>query len=126
MLVSTVATVVVRVLGVTGFNAWEYFGTIGTLLLLVAYALVDFGAVRVLYEKREGAGLARALGPVIAIIFLAYVLYNQLYPVPPAPYNVFPYVDVVWLLVGLSIILFVPGLAARVGQGLARQEGLIG
>jgi hypothetical protein len=29
----------------------------------------------------------------------------------------------VWLLVGLGIVLLVPGLARRIGAGLARLEG---
>lgn len=124
MTIALVATVIVRVMGVTGFNAWVYFGTLGTLLLLVAYALVDFGAVKVLFQKRNGADLARALVPTIAILLLAYVLLNQLYPVPASPLNVFPYIALAWLLIGLAIVLFVPGLSARVGQALTRLEGL--
>lgn len=122
--VTAVAAIVMRALNVSGLSVWEYFGTIGTLLLLVAYALVDFGAVKVLLQRRNPADLLRAVGPIIAVLFLAYVLYNQLYPVPPSPFNVFPYVALVWLLIGLAIVFLVPGLAARIGQGLARQEGL--
>lgn len=124
MIFAGVATIVVRVLGVTGLNAWQYFGTVGTLLLLVAYALVDVAAIKILFEKRQFANLTQALGPVIGILFLVYVLYNQLYPVPASPYNVFPYAALAWLLVGLAIALLVPGLAARIGKALSQQEGL--
>ena len=124
MVITTVATVLVRILGVTGFNAWQYFGTIGTLLLLVAYALVDVGALKVLIARGTAAAWVRLVGPLLAILFLAFVLYNNLYPVPPSPFNVFPYIALVWLLAGLAIVLLVPGLAARIGSGLARQEGL--
>lgn len=124
MTTTAIGVVGMRALNVTGLDAWEYFGTIGTLLLLVAYALVDFGAVKVLVTRRGPGDILRVVAPVIAILFLAYVLYNQLYPVPPSPFNVFPYVVLVWLLIGLAMVLFVPGLAARIGQALARQEGL--
>lgn len=40
------------------------------------------------------------------------------------PYTVFPLVVAGWLALGLAIALFVPGLARRVGEGLAREEGL--
>jgi hypothetical protein len=37
---------------------------------------------------------------------------------------VFPIVVAGWLALGLGIVLFVPGLASRVGEGLTREEGL--
>ena len=39
-------------------------------------------------------------------------------------YDRFPSVVAIWLLVGLAIVVAVPGLARRIGVGLAREEGL--
>jgi hypothetical protein len=44
--------------------------------------------------------------------------------VPDFPFNIFPYVVAVWLIVGLGIVLLVPGLARRIGANLAEREGL--
>ncbi|HEY1273504.1 MAG TPA: hypothetical protein VGF25_01265, partial [Thermoleophilaceae bacterium] len=58
----------------------------------------------------------------LGIAFLLYVLWrnvsDQVYP-----YNHFWQLVAVWLLVGLGIVLAVPGLARRIGSGLARLEG---
>ena len=59
---------------------------------------------------------------VLGIAFLLYVLWrnvsDQIYP-----YNHFWQVVGIWLLVGLGIVLLVPGLARRIGTGLANLGG---
>ena len=40
------------------------------------------------------------------------------------PYNHFPFVVLAWLIIGALIVLATPKLAARIGEGLARDEGL--
>jgi hypothetical protein len=44
--------------------------------------------------------------------------------VPDFPFNIFPYIVAAWLIVGLGIVLLVPGLAWRIGANLAEREGL--
>ncbi len=62
---------------------------------------------------------------MIAIGIVLYVLYqNTLADSLEYPYTVFPIVVAVWLLVGLAVATLVPGLARRVGEGLAREEGI--
>ena len=39
-------------------------------------------------------------------------------------YDRFPFVVGIWLLVGLAIVVMLPGPARRIGAGLAREEGL--
>jgi hypothetical protein len=81
-------------------------------------------------ESGQERGLRRelrfweAIVPVVALAILVYVIYANVYPVPAFPFNVFPYVVVTWLLLGLGIVLFVPGLARRIGANLAEREGL--
>ena len=50
---------------------------------------------------------------MIALAILVYVIYANVYPIPDLPFNVFPYVVATWLILGLGIVLFVPGLARR-------------
>jgi hypothetical protein len=52
------------------------------------------------------------------------VIYANVYPVPDFPFNNFPYIVAAWLIVGLGIVLLVPGLARRIGTNLAEREGL--
>ena len=61
---------------------------------------------------------------MVALTILVYVIYANVYPVPAFPFNVFPYIVAAWLVLGLGIVLFVPGLARRIGANLAEREGL--
>jgi hypothetical protein len=46
------------------------------------------------------------------------VLYHNVWPVPPAPYEFFPYLVAGWLAAGLVITAVVPGFSAKVDGGL--------
>jgi amino acid transporter len=105
-------------------NVYFYQGTIGTLLILVAYGFTSVGALRQLFfAERETPRWAMAI-PLLAIAILAYVLYKNVIPVPPTPYNRFPYIAGAWILVGVLVVVLQPRLAARIGTGLVRDEGL--
>jgi hypothetical protein len=65
-----------------------------------------------------------AVFPVVALVILVYVIYANVYPVPDFPFNIFPYIVAAWLVIGLGIVLLVPGLARRIGANLAELEGL--
>jgi len=123
MVIAIVAFVSQRIGGVSAVNAFFYPGTIGVLSLLVAYMVTNVGALRFLFLSRRVRAV-EAIVPVIALAILAYVLYANVYPVPDFPFNIFPYVVAAWLLLGLGIVLLVPGLARRIGANLAEREGL--
>ncbi|MEP7088491.1 MAG: APC family permease [Nocardioidaceae bacterium] len=119
---AVLAVVVVRLTGATGLDTAFYLGTIGTLAVLVAYAMVDVGAFRLMSKtvKRKGV----ALIPLLGTFFLCYVMWNEVHPRPPAPYSYFPYVVAAWLLIAVVLSFASPGLAARIGAGLTEEEGL--
>jgi amino acid transporter len=99
-----------------------YLGTIGTLSLLVAYAMVDLGAVRLM--ARDARRKAVLIIPLLGFLVLAYTMYNELYPRPPQPYDYFPYIVAGWLVIGLVAVVAGPGAATRIGRGLAEAEGM--
>jgi hypothetical protein len=108
---------------IVSVNAYYYPGTIGVLSLLVAYIVVNVGALRFLFLSRRVRAW-EAIVPVVALAILIYVIYANVYPVPDFPFNVFPYIVAAWLILGLGIVLVVPGLARRIGANLAQREGL--
>ena len=111
-------------LSLTPTDVFFYLGTIATLSLLVAYILVNVGAIKFLFISARRVSRWEIFMPVLGIAFLAYTLYRQVVPVPASPYKYFPYAVVVYLLIGAALVIAVPGMAARVGTGLARSEGL--
>jgi hypothetical protein len=96
----------------------------GVLLMLVSYLVCNTGAIVYLYLRGERrAPVAEVVIPLIALAIIVYVLYqNTLADSLAYPYTVFPLVIAGWLVLGLANILLVPGLARRVGEGLAREE----
>jgi amino acid transporter len=109
--------------GMTGATLFGYLGTIGVFLILVAYGLTNVGAIWFFFLRRR-VWSWQWLIPLLAIVFLGYTLYSNIYPVPAPPYNIFPYVALAWLLLGLLCIIASPGLAQRIGLHLEENEGL--
>ncbi len=124
--VAVLAMIAYRINGTDAVNAFFYPGTMGVLLMLVSYLVCNTGAILYLFFRGERrAPRAEIVIPVIAIGIVLYVLYqNTLADSLTYPYTVFPVVVAVWLLIGLAIAMLVPGLARRIGEGLAREEGI--
>jgi amino acid transporter len=124
--VAVLAMIAYRINGTDAVNAFFYPGTMGVLLMLVSYLVCNTGAILYLFFRGERrAPRAEIVIPVIAIGIVLYVLYqNTLADSLTYPYTVFPIVVAVWLLIGLAIAMLVPGLARRIGEGLAREEGI--
>ena len=123
MVIAIITFVALRIGGVSAVNAFFYPGTIGVLSLLVAYIVTNVGALRFLFLSRRVRAW-EAIFPVVALVILLYVIYANVFPVPDFPFNIFPYIVAAWLIVGSGIVLFVPGLARRIGANLAEREGL--
>ena len=124
--VAVVAMIAYRINGTEAVNAFFYPGTMGVLLMLVSYIVCNLGAIVYLYFRGERkVPMAEIVVPLIALAIIFYVLYqNTLADSLEYPYTVFPLVVAGWLVLGVLIIAFVPGLATRIGEGLAREEGL--
>jgi amino acid transporter len=103
-------------------NAFFYPGTIGVLSLLVAYLVTNAGAIRLFLTDRRERAWEIAI-PVLAMLFLAYVLWRNVSG-QAYPYDHFGELVGAWLAAGLVIVVAVPGLAGRIGAGLSADEGM--
>lgn len=109
--------------GTSGVNAFFYPGTFGTLLLLCMYIATEIGVVNYLFIRRQvRVPRAEVIIPVAGIVILGYVLYRNVWPVPPAPFNYIAYLTGAWLVAGAAIALLAPGLARSIGASLTRGE----
>ena len=124
IVIDFICLLILRLLDTTGLQVWQYLGTIGTLAILVGYALVNVGATRAVFDRSLGVGRWRGVFPAVAVILVLYVLYANIYPRPPSPFNTFPYIVLAWLVIGGAIIAFTPKLVRRVGAGLAHDLDL--
>jgi amino acid transporter len=93
--------------GVKILDGYGYFGTIATYGFLVAYILISIAAPVYLHREHQlripdlifaVLGVAFMVIPVLGSVGLPGE--NSLFPVPAAPYNVFPYLFLLYLVVG--------------------------
>ena len=61
--------------------------------------------------------------PVASELIAGFVLYHNVWPVPPAPYRFFPYLVPGRLLAGLILTVVIRGLPAKVNGGPERLPG---
>ena len=107
-------------------NTFVWGGTIGTLILLVAYALTTIGAIRLIFvQRRMPVPMWQLVIPLAALALLGYTLYRNVIPYPATgPGHWFPIVSGSWLLAAVIAVLVAPGAARRIGGRLTAAEGL--
>jgi amino acid transporter len=102
----------------TGAAVFAYAGTVGVLSLLLVYLTTQVGAIKLFRSIGRWRG-AQPLIPLIAIGLLAYALWSNVYPIPAAPYNYFPYAVLAWVIAGVVIVLVSPAMVTRIGKALS-------
>ena len=122
--VNVILLLIFQFASVSGFTVWQYLGTLGTLSILVGYAMVCIGASRAALNGQLQVARWKAIVPIVAALAVGYTLYNELVPAPAHPYNLFPYITLAWLIIGAAVVLFAPHLATRMGDGLTRTLGI--
>jgi amino acid transporter len=109
----------------TSLSVFANAGVIGTLILLVAYALASVGVIRLLFLSGERTVPTwEAVIPVAGLVVLGYTLYRNVYPFPQGKGWVPPGLAAAWLVGGLAFVLVAPGVARRAGEKLTADEGL--
>ncbi len=104
-----------------GTNVFGWLGTIGVLSLLLVYLVTQVSAIKLFSSIGRWKGLQFAI-PIVAIVLLAYTLWANVYPVPAAPFNYFPYVVLVWIVIGLIVVLASPSLARTIGEQFTKEK----
>ncbi|MHA6615775.1 APC family permease [Pseudonocardia sp. DLS-67] len=113
------------VLGGEPFTLFVASGTIGTLILLVVYALATIGAARLLFfAGRREVAVWEIVVPALALVLLGYTLLRNVVPYPEGAAGIFPAISAAWILLGIVLVLARPGAARRAGQLLTSSEGL--
>ena len=85
--------------GLKILDIYGYLGTIATYGFLLAYILISIAAPIYLYRMQALSIFDIAIA-AIAIIFMLIPLVSSVYPVLATPFNVFPYLFLMYLVVG--------------------------
>ena len=86
----------------SGSQVFGYLGTIAVLALLLAYLATNVGAILYFTKSEVWKGFHLVI-PSLAVLVLGFTFYSNVYPIPTSPFNLFPYVVLVWILLGLII-----------------------
>lgn len=99
-------------------NVYSYWGTLGTLTLIVTYLLVNLAAIRFFAKDHTSWLIGRHLIiPAAGILILLWPLYNSVWPLQEGVLGILPFVAVAWLVAGAVRILLIPrSLRAQMGR----------
>ena len=112
-----------RIAKVGSENATFYSLQLGTLCILVAYLMATFGAIKFLFfDGKVQTPTWQIVIPAAGAVFVGYTLIKNIIN-EPFPYNRFPIVVGIYLLIGLATVVLTPGLASRVRKGLLSSGG---
>ena len=110
--------------GVTDVYGWT--GSIGTVAIVLVYMMANVALIRFFARDPERDILRHVVLPILGVLALLYPLYYVAKPGQPYPYNLVPYVVLVWIVAGLATYLYFraksPGKLAAVGSVLAEEE----
>lgn len=87
--------------GTAAFNVIGYVGTLGTFGYMLGYLLMAAALPFFLRRRGEANPLSTVLA-VVVVVALLYVFYKNVWPVPPSPYNVLPWIFLGALVVGMA------------------------
>lgn len=120
-----VAFVIMIASGAKAEQTFAWSGTMGTLILLVAYVITTVGAIRLVFVQRKlPVPSWQVVIPLLAIVVLGYTIYRNVSPwPPPGAGRVLPIVSGAWIVLSIVVVASFPRAAARLGQRLAADEG---
>jgi amino acid transporter len=113
------------VFGVAPFDLFVASGTIGTLILLLVYALATIGAAKLLFfsgERRVAAW--EVVVPFLALIVIGYTLLRNVYPYPTDAAAWYPIIAALWVVAGVLVTFVRYTATRRAGERLMAEEGL--
>jgi amino acid transporter len=107
------------------FDTFLWSGTIGTLVLLVAYVLATVGCIKLIFvDRKMDVPRWEVVIPVLALLMLGYTIYRNVIPYPTeGPARWFPVVAFGWLALVTVVMIAMPGVARRLALGMADLEG---
>jgi len=112
------------------FSNYYFWATVGTLAIIVVYAMLCIGGIVFFYRTRATRRwnpLIHVAVPVVGAAVFAAALYGSIYPAPPGILKWTPYVAGVWLVIGIAVLVWLrmqrPGSVDQIGSILGEEGG---
>jgi amino acid transporter len=107
------------VFGVAPFDLFVASGTIGTLILLLVYALATIGAAKLLFFSGERqVAMWEVIVPFLALVVIGYTLYRNVSA------GWYPVIALLWVIAGIALTFIRNAATRRAGERLMAEEGL--
>jgi amino acid transporter len=105
-----------------------FYATLGTLAIIIVYIMLCLGGMAFFRRTKASYNpLLHAVVPLIGAVVFGAAFYGSVYPQPPFPLNLTPYITGIWLVVGIVAVLTLrsrnPAAVARIGSILGEEGG---
>ena len=111
--------------GVAPFDLFVASGTVGTLILLLVYAVATIGAAKLLFLSGERQVAAwEVVVPFLALVLIGYTLFRNVYPYPTDAAAWYPIIAALWVIAGIVLTYVRNAATRRAGERLMAEEGL--
>jgi amino acid transporter len=132
--VTVVATVMAMLIGYplhdklfgSPFSNYYFWATVGTLVIIVVYMALCVGGIVFFARTRASRRwnpVVHVLVPLVGAVVFGAALYGSIHPTPPGILAWTPLVAAVWLVVGISVMLW---LQARHRDAIGRIGSILG
>jgi amino acid transporter len=110
--------------GLTDVYGWT--GSIGTVAVIIVYMLANLASIRYFARDKERSIVKHVIFPLAGIAALAYPLYFVAKPGQSYPYNLVPYIVLIWIAIGFVAFFYFrasdPRKLAAIGKVIAEEE----
>jgi hypothetical protein len=105
-----------------------FYATLGTLAVILVYIGLCFGGMAFFRRTKASYNIAlHGLVPLIGAVIFGAAFYGSVYPQPPFPLNLTPYITGIWLVIGVVAVLVLrsqnPAAVGRIGSILGEEGG---
>lgn len=123
-LIAVIGLVCATLFDAKPFDTFLWSGTIGTLMLIVAYVLATLGCIKLLFiDRAMDVRRAEIVIPLLALVILGYTMYRNVWPYPEeGAAQWFPVVSFGWIALVAVVVIIFPGLAKRLSAGLTAAD----
>jgi amino acid transporter len=114
--------------GITDVYGWT--GSLGTVAVIIVYMMANVALIRFFWSDPERSGWKHIVAPILGVLALAYPLYFVGKPGQAHPYDLVPYLVLIWIVLGLGTYYWLrarsPEKLQAMGKVLAEEEDDLG
>ena len=107
---------------ITPFGAYNFLGSMLGLGIIILYILMNIGLI-VYFRRRhadEFSPVRHGVLPILGTLLMLLPIYGLLWPIPPWPYNLVPYLIVAWTVGGIGYFLYLASKRPAMVEAMGR------